>query len=276
MDKISRLVIGAVAGVATTCGCDGGGSAPGTSKHSRGPIIEIDAQPVVMGFSRGLIRKSVPVDAFSIARLPVTIGDYHHCVAAGACPEPPQDACTEWPGAPISGRANYKEKKAPDDVAVTCVGYEGARKYCEWKGGDLPTIEQWMLAARGQAPRLHSWGDDDATCKRHGLANPTGALCSTDGAEIGKVGLHKAGASPFGVEDTLITGGELLRPSENSVYSTCRAQDADGGPSQPTTCMVVSSRPGEIDSLRMLAVPEGHPQKSSVTYGFRCAWGASS
>ncbi|WP_157784692.1 formylglycine-generating enzyme family protein [Sinorhizobium fredii] len=76
---------------------------------------------------------------------------------------------------------------------VTETTWAGARAYCIWRGGDLPTEVQWEAAARGVDDRLYPWGNTEPNEKRAFTSGRTGA--TTD------VGLLKAGASPFGVLD---------------------------------------------------------------------------
>lgn len=76
----------------------------------------------------------VLVSTFLIGKYPVTLGRYNECVAAGACVEPLMFEMS-------------------DDEAVA-TARAGAVAFCEWdSGGRLPTIAEWMKAARGPAPR---------------------------------------------------------------------------------------------------------------------------
>src|SRR5690606_12662095 len=114
-----------------------------------------------------------------------------------------------------------------DQDAALCVGVDNARAYCAWSGGRLPTLSEWLLAARGRSPQRFSWGDDAPSCEQHPLAKVAPAdraagvervrEAREDETECGegrellfRVGMHVAGASPSGVEDILLASGELI------------------------------------------------------------------
>ncbi|HZO16495.1 MAG TPA: SUMF1/EgtB/PvdO family nonheme iron enzyme [Polyangiaceae bacterium] len=53
---------------------------------------------------------------------------------------------------------------AHDDKPVLCVSYEGARAYCQARGGDLPSEAQIEYAASALESRLFVWGSDQPRC----------------------------------------------------------------------------------------------------------------
>lgn len=255
--------------------CDAG-EASRTTPGDEGPVVTIAAQRVESGFAGGALRRSSDVGDFLIGRHPVTVGEFRRCVAAGACQEPEPDACAALPYDGPARRLNYGDPDVADDAAVMCVGTDIARRYCEWTGGTLPTLEQWLLAARGGSPRLYPWGDAKPTCEQHGLAAPDPYKpCTEDPKEIGRVAKHPEGRAPLGIEDVLVTPGELLRPSAEALFTPCRG---DGAPSigttatSPPACVVYGTSPGSIESVARA----GSGQKSSIPYGFRCVWGGAS
>ncbi len=80
------------------------------------------------------------VSTFLIGKYHVTLRRYRECVSAGVCVEP-------W----------MLEMGEDDPVLTTRVG---AVAFCDWDGGArLPTLTEWMKAARGPAPRapLYPW-----------------------------------------------------------------------------------------------------------------------
>lgn len=83
--------------------------------------------------------------------------------------------------------------RGQDRHPVTEVTWYGARAYCLWRGGDLPTEPQWEAAARGADDRLYPWGDAPPTSER-----------TVTGGQVGDtvaVGSRPSGASPFGAFD---------------------------------------------------------------------------
>ena len=127
-----------------------------------------------------LAHYEVEVGAFAIDSHEVTEADWAECLQAGACA--PQPATGE-PG-----------------LAQAWVPFDQAEAYCRWRGGSLPTIDQWRLAAMGADSRRYPWGDTGAVCRRasFGLADgPCGH--GATGPEL--AGSHPAGATPGGVHD---------------------------------------------------------------------------
>lgn len=85
---------------------------------------------------------------------------------------------------PVSGH-----EKRP----VTETTWAGARAYCVWRGGDLPTEVQWEAAARGTDNRLYPWGSAKPDVHRAFTSGRTGVTAD--------VGTAQEGASPFGLLD---------------------------------------------------------------------------
>jgi len=80
-----------------------------------------------------------------------------------------------------------------EDRPVTETTWAGARAYCVWRGGDLPTEAQWEAAARGTDDRIYPWGGAEPDKDRAFTSGRTGVTSD--------VGRAKAGASPFGLLD---------------------------------------------------------------------------
>jgi formylglycine-generating enzyme required for sulfatase activity len=119
----------------------------------------------------------VELSEFRLGVHPVTNAEYAAFVAVAGVPTP---KTLGGPRHPVVG-----------------VSYVDALAYCTWAGGTLPSEAQWERAARGPHDdgRRYPWGD----------AEPSDALASFaedwNSGGPSAVGLHTAGASPFGCQD---------------------------------------------------------------------------
>ncbi len=94
------------------------------------------------GALRSLPERSVTVGAFRIGRFPVTVWEYgEYLEETGAAAPPDWEDQSRHPGRP-----------------VVRVSWYQARDYCKWAGCNLPTEEQWEVAARGAEGRIYPWG----------------------------------------------------------------------------------------------------------------------
>jgi hypothetical protein len=246
----------------------GGGGEPG-------PTVNIEGRTVESGFARGHMRQSTDLDSFAISRHPVTIGEYRACERAGRCDAPRESACSDSAERAIIQRPTFRQEGVADDVPATCMGLKGARQYCTWVGGGLPTLEQWFLAARGPKPQQYPWGNSRATCEQHPLGLRVEAECPRNKVRIGPVEQHPAGVSPGGVKDVLLTPAELLEISDNALFTACQT-DKKGKAGDDRACLVYGFAPGAIDSVAELSATAEQPDTSSTAYGFRCSWGDAS
>jgi formylglycine-generating enzyme required for sulfatase activity len=136
--------------------------------------VEVPAGDYVIGRDPGETRQRlVDVDAFELARTPVTNAQYERFVAETGATAPPH-----WP--------------APAEHPVTFVDWDEASAFSVWAGGRLPSEAEWEKAARGTDGRAYPWGDEDDESRaavgvgmKHGSTSP--------------VGSHVNGASPYGL-----------------------------------------------------------------------------
>jgi hypothetical protein len=131
----------------------------------------------------------------------------------------------------------------------------------------LPTISQWLTAARGREVARFAWGNTVPRCEqRPDITNSmVGGSCPESQGRSFAVGHHVGGASPFGVEDVLLASGELIAASADSPVSACAAPFP--------ACVAYGIRPGAIDSVEALdSVNSEDGERSRQAYGFRCAF----
>lgn len=91
----------------------------------------------------------------------------------------------------VDGR--FEAAQGHADHPVTETTWAGARAYCVWRGGDLPTEAQWEAAARGTDDRTYPWGS--------AAPDDTRVFASGRTGDTAPVGSRLAGASPFGLLD---------------------------------------------------------------------------
>jgi len=120
------------------------------------------------------------VAPFAIDSIEITEGAYADCIAAGRC------ATIASSGEP--GRAQG---------GITRAEAEG---YCAFRGGRLPTADEWTIAAAGLGARRYPWGDTGAVCRRASWGLFDGP-CGFGHAGPELSGLHPQGATPEGVHD---------------------------------------------------------------------------
>jgi hypothetical protein len=257
--------------MASACSSDSPShAAPHARPDQIPPSISLSAASYAFGFASGRTSTPVSVTAFAITKTPITVGQYRQCVAARACAKPALDtpSCRE-PRVPVVEGTTYDPDGAADGLPVTCVMPLEAAHYCEWVGGSLPTIEQWVYAARGEEIQEFSWGRTLPDCTKHQRATPAGRCCPRDGCDpttYFSVAQHPDVSSPTGLLDVLLTPGELVRSHSGSALAACSA--ASGA------CVARGVLPGAIDG----AFPVSYDMKTEAfadaggAFGFRCAF----
>src|SRR5262245_494157 len=146
-------------------------------------MIDLPGGTFVMGSNddpteQPAVRVSVP--AFALGRLPVTVGEWRHCVAAKACSYQPE---------------------GDDDMPVHNVSWNDAQQYVTWLSSitrskyRLPTEAEWEYAARGGTGTKYWWGSQPVA----GKADCKGCSDASDLRRPMKAGSFAA--NPFGLHD---------------------------------------------------------------------------
>jgi len=118
---------------------------------------------------------TVAIDAFELSE-----GSYSACAAAGACVSLPLSG---EPGRAVGGMTR--------EEAAAC---------CRFRGGRLPTSDEWTLAAAGTRSRRYPWGDTGAVCRRGAWGLSEGP-CGFGFLAPEITGAHPDGATPDGIHD---------------------------------------------------------------------------
>lgn len=219
------------------------------------------------------------VGSFCISRTEVTVAEYLACASAKRCPpastkvfyvddakyhglEPRHDV---FCNAGRPGRGTHP---------VNCIDARAAEEYCAWKGGRLPTEEEWEYAARGGDGRLYPWGNESTSVQE--VVHTCGVECQEHVKKLGSehypsdnglpdtapVGSYPANASPFGALDML---GSL---EEWTTGDPCAYRNEPrweiGSPCYPNDRVVRGGRAAAVTRLRR------NWQSRRPTLGFRC------
>jgi formylglycine-generating enzyme required for sulfatase activity len=120
------------------------------------------------------------VRPFELDAFEVTEEAYGSCVEAGGCPPL---TLTGEPGRALGGLARAD-----------------AEAYCAFRGGRLPTDDEWTFAATGGRSRRYPWGDTGAVCRR-GVWGLVDGPCGFGFTRPELTGAHPDGATPTGLHD---------------------------------------------------------------------------
>ncbi len=151
----------------------------------------------------------------------------------------------------------YRRGKYADDPRfngpqqpVVGISWLDALQYCRWAGKELPTEEQWEMAARGTDGRLFPWGDT--------LPTPEHAVFGQD-PETGRtadVGTYPLNVSPFACQDM--------------VGNVWEWTSTPAGESEEFRIVKGGSYNDDSDFLQCDSRLEGDPKDKMENVGFRC------
>lgn len=198
---------------------------------------------------------TVYLDDFYMDKYEVTNAFYKACVDAGGC---------TTPKLPTSyTRSSYYDNPQFDDYPVLYVNWNKAKKYCEWRGGSLPTEAQWEKAARGTDGRTYPWGEG-IDCNK---ANYT----SCGVGDTTKVGSYESGKSQYGIYDLAGNVSEWVADFYDPNYYASSPSSNPLGPKDGQDRVLRGSswvRPE--DELYTFFRSFSSPDLGYWLYGFRC------
>jgi formylglycine-generating enzyme len=120
------------------------------------------------------------VAPFEIDSHEITESAYAACATLGKCADLPRSG---EPGRAMAGMTR-REVEA----------------YCAFRGGRLPSDDEWTFSARGPSSRRYPWGDTGAVCRRASWGMREGP-CGFDALGPELAGAHPDGATPEGLYD---------------------------------------------------------------------------
>jgi len=117
----------------------------------------------------------VPLDAFRIARYPITVSQYNLFVEDEGYQ---RKSCWETGGlGQFSEPEDWGDQLPYASRPVVGVSWFEAMAYCRWAGVRLLTEAEWERAARGMTGRKYPWGDEEPDETRtnfeHNVGHPT-------------------------------------------------------------------------------------------------------
>jgi serine/threonine-protein kinase len=122
----------------------------------------------------------IDLEEFFISAKPITNAQYEKFVLSTGYKKP-----GHW----IGGVVPSQKKAHP----VTYIDWDDANAFANWCGASLPSEAQWEKSARSSDGRLFPWGDAEPTNEDANFGNLIG--------DTTEVGIHKSGASVYGVLD---------------------------------------------------------------------------
>lgn len=182
---------------------------------------------------------------FCIGKTEVSVAEYRRCVAAGACPAPPELVCAPLTATWRAQPGDEEQERMP----INCLLHSEAKAVCAFlDGGRLPTEAEWEKAARGRDERRFPWGNAAPTDCSKGVNWGGGQDCQL---ELWPVGSGR-GPQALSASQALDMAGNLWEWVADwyseSAYMACR--DGCTDPTGPDTGVVRVRRGGSYKSLK--------------------------
>ncbi|MCB9787109.1 MAG: formylglycine-generating enzyme family protein [Deltaproteobacteria bacterium] len=207
----------------------------------------------------------VRLSPFWMHRHEVSVGQFRWCVLAGACDA---DDIEQSGGYFNYGREDRRWHPANG------VSWFGARDYCAWIGGRLPTEAEWEYAARGgKMERRYPWDPDvEPTCRHAVFGGGTQSRC---GIESSSEVTYYPGMGENRVSWVEHMAGNVWEWTADWYAEDAYAHSAEVDPRGPPTGTGRVQRGGgwsEADpiALRTTFRAQMDPHMKLADVGFRC------
>jgi len=205
---------------------------------------DADEQPV----------RRIYVDAFSMDRYQVSVGQYAKFLEATSQSAPP-----DW---------SIMNKSRHQNRPVVNVDWADADAYCTWAGKRLPTEAEWEKAARGTDGRIYPWGNELPT----GLRANSKKEKWSDHWALTPVGMYEEGRSPYGIYDMAGNVWEWVSDWYDPDYYTSSPSKNPRGPLRGASKVIRGGSWGSgPKDLRSTDRDTHVPSARGLGTGFRCA-----
>ncbi len=153
---------------------------------------------------------TVYLSAFKLAKTPTTVAQFKQCVDDGKCSSSHYIAYSVE-----SLFCNYNRGSSWKNHPMNCVNWDGAKAFCEWAGGRLPTEDEWEYAATHNGSKAlqttYPWGNaaprhcENASYRDEAsdtICNGRAAASDENAVGTSAVGTYSPeGDSPLGLQD---------------------------------------------------------------------------
>ena len=167
----------------------------------------------------------------------VSVAEYRACVMAGTC------------DSPSAGQFLTAER---ENFGIDWVTPKLAASYCDWIGGQLPSLELYLLASGFESPSVvetFPWGD-----KTPMPFDVPQALCGFEAKQACPVGSYPAGSGQWGHQDLVGNLAELI--ADGDEYCVIGADFSDESYVDYAECKPMNTASSNVTSDKV---------------GFRCA-----